>query len=117
VKSWKLARKTNRSRENRRSWQPQKQPPQNQRREPDNPDLTVRIGQHVLTTRIWQHFRAQKENGRLRMCANSHYRIVTANPPNRNAAQHAVQLAKQRLARQRCLSIFRPEAGLVGWLS
>lgn len=51
------------------------------------------------------------------MCANSHYRIVTANPPNRNATQHAVQLAKQRLARQRCLSIFGPEAGLVSRLS
>ncbi|MFL9985709.1 hypothetical protein [Paraburkholderia sediminicola] len=32
--------------------------------------------------RIWLHFCAQKENGRLRVCANSHYRIVTANPPN-----------------------------------
>jgi len=51
------------------------------------------------------------------MCANGHYRIVTANPPNRNATQHAVQLAKQRLARQRCLSIFGPEAGLVSRLS
>jgi hypothetical protein len=35
-----------------------------------------------LTTRVWQYFRTQKENGRLRVCANGHYRIVTANPPN-----------------------------------
>ncbi|MDR8399850.1 MULTISPECIES: hypothetical protein [Paraburkholderia] len=27
-------------------------------------------------------FRAEKENGRLRVCTNSHYRIVTAKPPN-----------------------------------
>ncbi|WP_259461273.1 hypothetical protein [Paraburkholderia fungorum] len=43
-------------------------------------------------TRSWQHFRAQKENGRLRVCANGHYRIVTANPPNparRTACQAA----------------------------
>ncbi|WP_243856818.1 hypothetical protein [Paraburkholderia sp. BL6665CI2N2] len=27
-------------------------------------------------------FRAEKENGRLRVCANGHYRIVNAMPPN-----------------------------------
>ncbi|WP_260854153.1 hypothetical protein [Paraburkholderia sp. BCC1886] len=29
-----------------------------------------------------RQFRAEKDNGCLRMCANSHYRIDTAKPPN-----------------------------------
>jgi hypothetical protein len=32
-----------------------------------------------------QQIRARKENGRLRVCANGHYRIDTGNPPNRGA--------------------------------
>jgi hypothetical protein len=35
--------------------------------------------------RNWQ-IRALKENGRLRVCANGHYRIATGNPPNHGAA-------------------------------
>jgi hypothetical protein len=66
---------------------------------PKRPDCIVDcVGQNALSQRLLAaHFRQpssmhsgtplsihapQKENGRLRIRANSHYRIVTANPPN-----------------------------------
>jgi hypothetical protein len=37
--------------------------------------------------RVNQQIRARKENGRLRVCANGHYRIDTENPPNEGAVK------------------------------
>jgi hypothetical protein len=52
-------------------------------------------------------FHAKKENGRLRACANSHYRIVIANPPN--PARPTTYLARLSSSGSRGVSAaFRP---------
>jgi hypothetical protein len=42
----------------------------------------AKAARYSLATTNPPEFRAKKENGRLRVCANGHYRIVIANPPN-----------------------------------
>jgi hypothetical protein len=56
--------------------------------------LVTRIRLRAVDDAVSTTFRAPKENGRLRVCANSHYRIVAAKPPN-----SACHLARRRAAR------------------
>ncbi|MCX4146520.1 MULTISPECIES: hypothetical protein [Paraburkholderia] len=85
----------------------------------DNKSLTTRIGRHAigntrLATRVWQNLRAQKENGRLRVCANGHYRIVTANPPN--PARHMACLAAASAMSAQPFDLLTQLAGLFSQL-
>ncbi|MFM0502029.1 hypothetical protein [Paraburkholderia caffeinilytica] len=77
--------------------------------------LTARIGNANLTTRIRRQFRAQKENGRLRVCANGHYRIVTANPPN-PARYIACRAAASAMSAQP-FDLLARLASLLSWLT